>query len=58
MAGAGIDTYAQEPYSGKLCELENAVLTPHLGADTAEAQARVGKQLIEKLEEIMKEMGL
>ena len=51
LAGAGIDVYSKEPYDGRLCELENAVLTPHLGAETVEGQARVGKELIEKLTE-------
>lgn len=53
LAGAGIDVYSEEPYSGKLCELGNAVLLPHLGSDTAEGQARVGKELIERLTEIL-----
>ncbi len=53
LAGAGIDVYSEEPYSGKLCELENVVLTPHLGSDTAEGQARVGKELIERLSEVL-----
>ncbi len=53
LAGAGIDVYSEEPYSSKLCELGNVVLTPHLGGDTAEGQARVGKELIERLTEIL-----
>jgi len=52
IAGAAIDVYPAEPYSGKLCELENVVLTPHLGGSTTEGQERIGKELIEKLEKI------
>ena len=30
--GAGLDVFDEEPYSGKLLELDNVVLTPHIGA--------------------------
>lgn len=49
LAGACLDVYPQEPYSGKLCELENVVLTPHIAGSTAEAQMRIGQELIDKL---------
>jgi len=49
LAGAGFDVFAQEPYSGKLCELPNVVLTPHVGSDTREAQLRSGTSLAEKI---------
>ena len=55
IAGAGIDVYPQEPYSGKLCELENAVLLPHLGSSTSECMSRVGKELVLGLEEFLGE---
>lgn len=42
---AGIDVYAEEPYKGKLLELENISFTPHIGASTEEAQARIGAEL-------------
>jgi D-3-phosphoglycerate dehydrogenase len=52
IAGAALDVYPSEPYSGKLCGLENVVLTPHIAGSTAEAQARIGRQLVEKLREM------
>ncbi len=42
VAGAAVDVYAQEPYSGPLLELDQVVVTPHLAASTAEAQDRAG----------------
>lgn len=43
VGGAGIDVFATEPTtSGPLLELPNVVVTPHLGASTAEAQDRAG----------------
>jgi len=32
IAGAGLDVFNQEPYFGPLTELDNVVLTPHIGA--------------------------
>ncbi len=51
IAGASLDVYKQEPYTGKLLELENVYFTPHLGASTKEAQIRIGKELVEKLKQ-------
>jgi D-3-phosphoglycerate dehydrogenase len=43
IAGAGLDVYAKEPCTDSpLFELENVVVTPHLGASTDEAQERAG----------------
>ncbi|GAA4886814.1 phosphoglycerate dehydrogenase [Saccharopolyspora cebuensis] len=43
IAGAGIDVYKTEPTTDSpLFELPNVVVTPHLGASTAEAQDRAG----------------
>ena len=42
IAGAALDVYAKEPPTGSpLLTLDNVVLTPHLGASTAEAQQAV-----------------
>ena len=49
--GAALDVYPSEPYNGKLCELDNVVLTPHIGGSTKEAQARIGQELVAKLRE-------
>lgn len=43
IAGAGLDVFNSEPPEGsKLLELENILLTPHLGASTGEAQEKAG----------------
>ncbi|SFB12483.1 D-3-phosphoglycerate dehydrogenase [Amycolatopsis marina] len=43
VGGAGIDVFVTEPTtSSPLFELPNVVVTPHLGASTAEAQDRAG----------------
>jgi D-3-phosphoglycerate dehydrogenase len=43
VAGAGVDVWAKEPCtSSPLFELEQVVVTPHLGASTDEAQEKAG----------------
>ena len=54
LAGAALDVYSTEPYKGKLLELDNVCFTPHLGASTKEAQARIGKELVEILKAELK----
>lgn len=49
IAGAGLDVFSTEPYSGPLTGLDNVVLTPHIGASTDEAQLRAGMMLAEKI---------
>jgi D-3-phosphoglycerate dehydrogenase len=54
IAGAALDVYSVEPYTGKLLELDNICFTPHLGASTKEAQRRIGAELLEKLKAELK----
>ncbi|MGH3095021.1 MAG: phosphoglycerate dehydrogenase [Streptosporangiales bacterium] len=43
LAGAGVDVYSSEPCTDSpLFDLPNAVVTPHLGASTHEAQEKAG----------------
>jgi D-3-phosphoglycerate dehydrogenase len=54
LSGAALDVYKSEPYKGKLLELENVYLTPHLGASTKEAQGRIGAELVRILKDGLK----
>jgi D-3-phosphoglycerate dehydrogenase / 2-oxoglutarate reductase len=49
VAGAALDVFGQEPYSGPLLELDNVVATPHLAASTGEAQDRAGLIVAEQV---------
>jgi D-3-phosphoglycerate dehydrogenase len=49
LAGAALDVFASEPYSGELLELDEVVVTPHLAASTSEAQDRAGLVVAEQV---------
>jgi D-3-phosphoglycerate dehydrogenase / 2-oxoglutarate reductase len=49
VAGAALDVFAEEPYSGPLLGLPNVVVTPHLAASTQEAQDRAGVIVAEQV---------
>ncbi len=50
VAGAALDVFAEEPLADwKLTKLDNVIASPHIGAATKEAQARVGAEVAEKL---------
>ena len=50
VAGAALDAFVEEPArSSPLFELEQVVVTPHLGASTVEAQEKVALQVAEQM---------
>lgn len=50
IASAGLDVHEKEPdYDDPLFAFNNVVVTPHLGADTFEAQKRVGENIAEQV---------
>jgi len=54
VAGAGIDVYNTEPPTGSpLLDAPNTLLTPHLGASTAEAQVAVAEEVAEQILEVL-----
>ena len=50
------DSFWEEPYKGKLCELENAILTPHISTYTTicreQMELQAVKNLLEDLENV------
>jgi len=54
IAGAALDVFENEPPKGsKLMELNNIVVTPHLGASTKEAQEKVSLEMAETVKDFL-----
>ena len=50
VSGAALDVFSEEPpMDWKIIKLENVICSPHIGAATREAQARVGAEVVEKI---------
>ncbi len=55
VASAGLDVFEKEPATDNpLFKYNNVVCTPHLGADTFEAQKRVGENIAEQVMKALK----
>jgi len=55
ITGAAIDVFPQEPCTTSLLfGLENAIVTPHLGASTAEAQVIAASDVAEQIVDVFK----
>jgi D-3-phosphoglycerate dehydrogenase len=53
-SSAAVDVFIQEPYSGELTQLENVVLTPHLGSYAKEAKLGMELDAVRNLIEALK----
>lgn len=55
IAGFAADTFIKEPYAGKLTELDNTVLTPHMGSYAKESRIEMEIQTVNNL---LKNLGV
>lgn len=58
VSGAALDVFAEEPPTDwKLAKLEQVIASPHIGAATIEAQARIGAEVAQKMIEFAKTLS-
>lgn len=55
LAGAAIDVFEREPYDGSLTELDNVILTPHIGSYARESRIQMEIDTIKNLIEGLKD---
>lgn len=58
LAGAALDTFEQEPYTGPLVTMPQVVLTPHMGSYAEESRSRMEREATENLVRGLCEKGL
>ena len=58
IAGVALDVYKQEPYNGPLAELDNCLLTAHIGSSTEEVRAIMEEQVVEDVIRFIKKQPL
>ena len=54
IAGAAIDVFSEEPYNGPFINLDNVVLTPHLGSYAAEGKLQMEIDAVNNLITVLK----
>lgn len=54
LKGAAIDVFSEEPYNGQFCDLDNVVLTPHLGSYSEEGKLQMEIDAVQNLIDVLK----
>ncbi len=49
LAGAALDVFTQEPYTGPLAKLDNVILTPHIGSYAVESRVQMEIDAVKNL---------
>jgi D-3-phosphoglycerate dehydrogenase len=57
LQGAALDVFSEEPYKGKLTELSNVLLTPHVGSYAKESRVEMELQSVRNLLEAFQKCG-
>ena len=49
LSAVALDVFSNEPYSGKLCDVENVILTPHIGSYAKEGKLTMEVDAVKNL---------
>ena len=58
LSGAALDVFEDEPYNGPFTEMDNVILTPHIGSYAKEARVYMETEAVKNLIQLLKESGL
>lgn len=58
IGSAAIDTFEKEPYKGNLTELDNVILTCHMGSSAVETRKQMELETVNNLINALKEAGI
>jgi len=58
IAGVAIDAFEEEPYTGRLKELDNVILTPHIGTLTVETRKQMEIEATNNLIDGLRKVGI
>lgn len=53
LAGAAMDVFPEEPYTGPLCNLDNVIMTPHVATLTKESRVQMETEAVQNLLETL-----
>lgn len=56
--GAAVDVFPEEPYSGNLTQLENIIITPHIGSCSFDCRRKMESQATEEVVRFIKQQDL
>ena len=54
LAGAALDVFTKEPYDGILKDMDNIILTPHIGSYAKEARIIMENDAVKNIVEFLK----
>lgn len=57
LAGAGLDVYGKEPYSGELLKYPQVITTPHVSSNTRETRMQMEVEAVRNLLTAMEKLG-
>ena len=58
LCGAAMDVYSNEPYTGPFCDLDNVILTPHIGSYAAESKLQMEIDAVNNLLMVLEKISL
>lgn len=56
VAGAWLDTFENEPYTGPLTEYKHVILTPHVGSYTYECRKQMETEAVDNLLNVLRKI--